>query len=499
MPDEKKKGFDLAAALGAVPNLGTDTDGREQLKYIDIDLIDPDPRNRKVDGIEALAQNIAIIGLRQPLQVRPNPDAEGRYIAVSGHRRRLAIKLLVDGGEERYRMVPCLVDDEESPAMRMLKMLSDNILTQPLSSAEMADAAQKVEDCIYQLKEEGHEFPGKVRAYVAETCGIAASRVGRLKTIREKLIDPWRSEWEAGVLNESAASELAGMTAEDQEQWYLSWLQSGKADRYLVGWHIETYREYLENMDEKGCLYDSGKCVRQDIRRRERARDGRCATCCNQCAERATCADACPLATKNGKEMAAQKAAYAANLAKMREEREAAQKEKEKFALAGWKRLGDAMQAAGLVGEGGKYLHESLDWGDEDDIAEFDSLLAGTLTKNSFYGDDHPLENVPVDDIVRMADDLKVSVDYLMGRTDNPAMPTEDQSATPDEPAWLTGSPKRDGRYYCMVEVDGNRLPMTLRWVSALADWRMAAGYGLSDGCTVVGWWPLPKEDGKDE
>ena len=30
MPEEKKKGFDLAAALGAVPNLGTEERGEDR-------------------------------------------------------------------------------------------------------------------------------------------------------------------------------------------------------------------------------------------------------------------------------------------------------------------------------------------------------------------------------------------------------------------------------------------------------------------------------------
>lgn len=498
---EMQKGFDLAAVLGAAPKLGTDTDGREQLKYIPLGLIHPDPDNfYGLEGLEELAGNIELIGLQQPLRVRPDPDHEGEYIIVSGHRRRAAIELLVNEGKEAFGQVPCLIDGhQESDAMRKLRLIFANSSTRKLTSAELSQQAVDVEKLLYQLQAEGTEFPGRMRDHVAEVCQTTKSKLARLKVIRDSLIPKWAEEWEAGVLNESAAYELSKIEPADQEQWYLGWLQSGKADRYLVGWHIETYREYLETMDEKGCLYDSGKCVRQDIRRRERARDGRCATCCNQCAKRATCTDACPLAAKNGKEMAAQKAAYAANLAKMREEREAAQKEKEKFALAGWKRLGDAIQAAGLVGEGGKYLHEALDWGDEDDIAEFDSLLAGTLTKNSFYGDDHPLENVPVDDIVRMADDLKVSVDYLMGRTDNPAMPTVAQAATPDEPVWLTGSPKRDGKHYCRIQMENSKtLSLALCWDRYNSRW-----VHPSDGdpvpYPVIGWWPLPGEDDEDE
>lgn len=77
--------FDLASILkDAGVQMGT---GREQIEYIDIDKIDADANNfYAMSGISALMANIELIGLQQPIRVRPNPDAPGRYIVVSGHR-----------------------------------------------------------------------------------------------------------------------------------------------------------------------------------------------------------------------------------------------------------------------------------------------------------------------------------------------------------------------------------------------------------------------------
>ena len=71
-----KKGFDLAAVLGSVSNLDTGaTTDREQIEYIDIDLIDADDRNfYELPGIEDLAANIQLVGLQQPLRVRDGAD-----------------------------------------------------------------------------------------------------------------------------------------------------------------------------------------------------------------------------------------------------------------------------------------------------------------------------------------------------------------------------------------------------------------------------------------
>lgn len=500
---EKKKGFDLAAALGPVPNLGTDTDDREQLKYIPLGLLHPDPDNfYRLDGLEELAGNIELIGLQQPLRVRPDPEHEGEYIVVSGHRRRAAIELLVSEGKEAFGQVPCLIDGhQESEAMRKLRLIFANSSTRKLTSAELSQQAVDVEKLLYQLQAEGTEFPGRMRDHVAEVCQTTKSKLARLKVIRDSLIPKWAEEWETGVLNESAAYELSRIKPEDQEQWYLGWLQSGKADRYLVGWHIENYREHLETMDEKGCFHGSGKCVRQNIRRRERARDGRCAVCCYQCGKQETCADACTLAKNAAKERADRKSEYDAEMAKKKAEREAQQAENKKFALSGWMRLGRAMQAAGLDGEGGKYLHNSLDWGSVEDIAEFDSLLAGTTPKNTFWGDEHPLENVPVEDIIRMANDFKVSVDYLMGRTDNPTMlsaePVTVTGPATDKPQWIPGDqrPQQDGYYLIKIQLENeNTLILTGYYNKYEAKWEHPSD-GEQIPYPVIGWYPIPQDE----
>ena len=92
--------YDVAALLRDMGEpeavSGSDT-GREQIEYIDIGLIDPDPDNfYSLDGIDELAGSIEMLGLQQPLLVRPAP--EGRYAVISGHRRRAALMLIREGG-----------------------------------------------------------------------------------------------------------------------------------------------------------------------------------------------------------------------------------------------------------------------------------------------------------------------------------------------------------------------------------------------------------------
>ena len=68
---------------GGVSELNT---GREELRYLPLDQIDPDPANfYSLEGLDELAASIELIGLQQPLRVRPNGE---RWTVVSGHQSR---------------------------------------------------------------------------------------------------------------------------------------------------------------------------------------------------------------------------------------------------------------------------------------------------------------------------------------------------------------------------------------------------------------------------
>ena len=118
--------FDLADVLKGVPNLGT---SKKQLEYIKRELIDPDPNNfYSLTGIEELAANIQLCGLQQPILVRPIDG--GRYMVVSGHRRRAAIELLAEDEPEKWEEISCLVErDEASPELQQLRLIYANANT----------------------------------------------------------------------------------------------------------------------------------------------------------------------------------------------------------------------------------------------------------------------------------------------------------------------------------------------------------------------------------
>ena len=111
--------FDITKALSGIGR-GPETtgDGRNrELRYVPLHMIDTNPRNfYSTEGIDELADNIRLFGLMEPLLVRQ--EASGRYMLISGHRRRLALIKLAE--EENYPAsmhdpVACMVEVGADP------------------------------------------------------------------------------------------------------------------------------------------------------------------------------------------------------------------------------------------------------------------------------------------------------------------------------------------------------------------------------------------------
>lgn len=222
---------------GKVPNLGT-TQNQEQIEYIALDLIDDDPRNfYELSGLDELAANIELLGLQQPIRVRSNPEDPSRVIIVSGHRRRAAIRKLAEEDAEKWQKVPCIREHGEvSPALQELRLIYANSDTRKMSSADQAKQAERVEALLYQLKEEGYEFPGRMRDHVAQACKISKSKVARLKVIREKLHPMLMKDWESGRISETVAYRIA---QEDEHIQNRLFSEHGHAPRTWTEEHAE--------------------------------------------------------------------------------------------------------------------------------------------------------------------------------------------------------------------------------------------------------------------
>lgn len=510
MAEEKKKGFNIADIIGSVSDLNTGAEGREQLKYIDFERIHPDPGNfYSLDGLEELAGNIELIGLQQPLRVRPDPEHKDEYIIVSGHRRRAAIELLVKEGKDAFRLVPCLIEGhQESDAMRELRLILANSSTRKLTSADLATQAKKVEELLYKLKEEGTEFPGRMRDHVAEVCQVKASKLGKLKVIREKLIGNLQKDWERGNLRESVAYAFAKQKPEVQVAAVQHMLgHYGPNMDYWrevpVNYAMEIIKKELR--PKKGPEGSCDRCDRTQYRlMRLASKDGiysdhcKDGKCCHGCPSLGTCSSACPHLA--GEVEKAQK------VAREKGAKENARKAKENEAVCApkirlWKRFGEARARAGLTFEEYAQKADVRAFRREKKIADFEQGKKITPSSGGLpYTGGDGVDEWRIKPLIKAADALGCSVDYLLCRTDEPGMAkAAPEEVSPDaKPKWQTGQPFRSGQYYCLLECEGQRMSMRLRWFNSYLEWHMPGGGELTKGCEVVGWWPLPEDDPED-
>lgn len=439
-----KREFDISAVLGkqlaGVSKL--DTVGREQLEYIDIDLLDEDDRNfYDLPGIEELAANIQLCGLLQPLRVRELEG--GRYQISAGHRRRAALALLVQEGHEEFRQVPAIVErSTASPAMQELRLIFANANNRVLKGAELARQAERVELLLYQLKEEGVEFPGRMRDQVAVACQTSAAKLGRLKVIRENLVPEYLALFEAEKLPEQAAYALARLPREFQAR-LVSALKEPPTGSEAESLH----RRYTQDgwrWEPTFACPDGKPCKRGDTFLRH---DVECVSyeqcggtkCCLDCSRGLAESWACERACSRVKTLKKEKRDQAAAAAEARERKE--QEKLQKKVRASAQRLLAAIDAAGLEDSVQLGIRR---YGNPLTVSKIRDYAAGRFDGVHFYGND--LDPAGFSDVGALAKKLHCSADYILGLTDDLGAPAPDATAEADPepealPATDAGAP----------------------------------------------------------
>lgn len=502
MAGKASKKFDLGeltrALAGDVPDPGAE--GRDQIEYIDIGLIDSDPGNfYELRDIPDLAGDIETVGLQQPLLVRPGED--GHVVLISGHRRRAALQLLVDEGKERFRQVPCIRKTGGNALVYEMQLIFANAHTRVLTNAEIGKQAARLEEIFYQLKEQGYEFPGRMIDHVAEACNIKRAKLGRLKKIEAHLSPCYKPLWDAGDLPEDTADALAGLPQEVQERIKRvcpKKVPTANAIRSM-GDRLKS-AQYGYFMPDFRCP-DGGACAHQDkFFRHDLTCDSweRCdgAKCCVECNDGgahkpdgmyygAACTEMCAKAREvYEKAKAKQKASEEREAAKARSK--AVQK-----AMADAARIVRSADAAGLD-DGTKWesAYSSLA-----KVGVLRKISQGDIPEDmSNYG---LSEIIPyrTKDLTSMARALHCSTDYLLGLTDQlrPAAAEPGQMALA---AWMPGGLTPPEECEVVADVDpgdgGKPVRCFLRWLGGA--W-MFKNLDKKIGMTVIRWLRLPETE----
>lgn len=498
--------FDLAKLMKDVSKVDT---GKQQIRYIPLDLIDPDPNNfYSLDGLEELAGSIEMLGLQQPILVRPVQG--GRYMVISGHRRREALQLIAEGGSKQFADgVPCIVDaGEASKALQELKLIMANADTRKMSSADQNKQAERIEDLLRQLVDEGYVFPGRLRDWVSKLSGMSRTKLARMKVIREKLDeDLLKNYYNKGVMNEAVAYELAQRPAEMQRQICDSYLAHSKDIGYMMAHYVKEYADLAKSLAARKCPVEPGSRCNHQGGILDKVFDGtysykpcRYGHCCADCDAYLRCKSRCPLLDEKAKEERAQQR----EASKEQKAAEKAKLDADVYAIEHvWARFGQALQREGITDE---QLRKELKpkescYNEYETYVEkkkVERLLDFTCTEikpNDPMPFSYDFKAGDYRRLCAIADALHVSLDYLFLRDDMPDRRQMPVSETDTTPKWRTGDPPAEGRYLCRVKGSSADKVYEQRYIWRGGVWCQTYGKPIPSVLTVLNWWPLPAEE----
>ncbi|MEZ5175069.1 MAG: ParB/RepB/Spo0J family partition protein [Acidimicrobiia bacterium] len=126
--------------------------------------IDPNPKQPRVgfesEGIDALAESIAAVGLLQPIVVRPDDD---RYTLVAGERRLRAAK------QAGLDTIPAVIRAATDDGTNLTEALVENLQREDLTPLEEAAAFQQLLEDYGMTHEQVAERVGRSRSAVSNT------------------------------------------------------------------------------------------------------------------------------------------------------------------------------------------------------------------------------------------------------------------------------------------------------------------------------------------
>lgn len=195
-------------------------------------LVPSENNNYSVDHINELANMILLSGgIKQNLLARKKSPDE--YELIAGHRRRLAVKRLVEElGHPEFAMVPVHVE-KEGDLLSEVNLILTNCGARERSDWEKMMEVARLTELMKAMQtgseEEQEHFrqlfgkePGlggrELRKAVAETLGLSETKVANLSHINSKLAPELKEKFREGEIGVSVANEAAGLPPEEQQK-----------------------------------------------------------------------------------------------------------------------------------------------------------------------------------------------------------------------------------------------------------------------------------------
>lgn len=195
-------------------------------------LIPSEMNNYSIEGIKELANMIQLSGgVKQNLLARKKTADE--YELIAGHRRRLAVKYLVEElGEEQFSMMPVHVEKEDD-TLSEINLILTNCAARERSDWEKMMEVERLTELIQAMQTGPEEArrrfkqtfgvePGicgrELRKVVAVALGLSETKVANLNHINKNLSESLKERFKEGEIGVSVANEVAALSAKEQKE-----------------------------------------------------------------------------------------------------------------------------------------------------------------------------------------------------------------------------------------------------------------------------------------
>ena len=489
--------FDVSSIFAQQVQAVSKSDTGRELVQVDIDdLVGNDANFYAVDEnkLEELKNSIALSGIMDPPTVTRTED--GKYRLISGHRRTAAVRALVAEGREDLRSVPVFVRSPKSAAMEELELIMANSTARVLTSAEISQAAQRVERLLYDLKEQGVEFPGRMRDHVAEACNVSKTKLANLHRIEENLISDFKSKWALGKLPDATALELA--RCEPGLQMRLS-DAFARTKEFPTSAGIEQVRGLTKSgakwRPSRRLICEGGKSCpvsRDDATLRHDALcpawGGQClgAKCCMDCPSGANAQswNTCDQMCSKAKQYRTDK-----NADEKRKEEDAKEKKQRVYRADVQRKAARLVKAINASGLPDDTKLTFANYAADKTVEKIRAYANGDFGDDYFYGTD--VLDPDAKHVPELCKALRCSADYLLGLTDE-LMPVF--KADMALGGWRTDDDFPDGQVLLLLDADGRKVYDVDTVLGG--ELRVYDAELLTDnGPRVLCWLPLPLDE----
>lgn len=171
-----------------------------------------------MDDIAELAAGIEMAGgLHEPLILG---HVNGEYWLASGHRRRAAIEMLVQGGNDNLRVVNCRCKDMTETEFR-IHVLIGNAFNRHYTDYDKMIEAEEWKSALKAAQREKLlvlEKGERVRDYVARVMGTSAAVIGDYNRINNNAAPEIKEKFKDGTIGVTAAAAASQLPEEEQKE-----------------------------------------------------------------------------------------------------------------------------------------------------------------------------------------------------------------------------------------------------------------------------------------